>query len=276
MNLAYLRDILLYLRANSVHVYRMHCGILPPLRGNLSIAAQLTACRAQLDRDAELIAEDGVRLSFHPFSDVDLSAPSQDRWRRSQQILSAQANLMQALGLGPEAVIILHVGGVYRDREAAMGRFVRRYLSLPEWIRPRLVLENDDRRFDLASLQWIHARCGIPLVFDRLHHLVLNREGVPQREALEYCLATWPDGVVPKVHFSSPRTEMRRMEGTSRLKTPSWTEHSDFVNPFAFIAFARQLDRCDVMLEAKARDLALLQLRRDVARFAPDLVDKVC
>ena len=91
------------------------------------------------------------------------------------------------------------------------------------------------------------------------------------REALEYALGTWPAGVTPKIHFSSPRTEMRQ-EG-ARIKLPTWTEHSDFVNPFEFIAFMREmagLPPLDIMLESKARDLALLKLREDLQRFAPD------
>jgi UV DNA damage endonuclease len=51
-------------------------------------------------------------------------------------------------------------------------------------------------------------------------------------------------------------------------------QHADFINPFefaAFVAAARGLPPFDVMLEAKAADLALLRLREDLKRFAPDL-----
>ena len=58
-------------------------------------------------------------------------------------------------------------------------------------------------------------------------------------EALSYCLATWAGGVRPKVHFGTPRTEMRSLPGSSRIKAPTWTEHSDFVSPFEFMAFVR-------------------------------------
>lgn len=95
------------------------------------------------------------------------------------------------------------------------------------------------------------------------------------REALTYCLGTWPEDTVPKVHFSTPRTEMRPLEGSSRLKVPTWEEHSDFVNPFEFAAFVRSasgLREFDIMLETKARDLALLKLRQDLGRFAPELL----
>lgn len=60
------------------------------------------------------------------------------------------------------------------------------------------------------------------------------------------------------------------------LQPPVWTGHADYCHPFEFISFMRQLDAadCDVMLEAKAKDLALLRLRDDVQRYAPDLAEQ--
>jgi UV DNA damage endonuclease len=109
---------------------------------------------------------------------------------------------------------------------------------------------------------------------------------MPLREALRRCLDTWPAEVTPKVHFSSPRTEMRQMDqrdpSTGKivrvLKPPLWTQHSDFVNPFEFIAFLetkRSLRDFDVMLEAKAKDLALLRLRQDLQAMAPALATQL-
>jgi UV DNA damage endonuclease len=45
------------------------------------------------------------------------------------------------------------------------------------------------------------------------------------------------------------------------------------VNPFEFIRFMRDAEGLvfDVMLESKAKDLALLKLRPDLLRYAPDV-----
>lgn len=32
--------------------------------------------------------------------------------------------------------------------------------------------------------------------------------------------------------------------------------------------------RCDVMIESKSKDVALLRLRRDLSRFAPDIAER--
>ena len=55
---------------------------------------------------------------------------------------------------------------------------------------------------------------------------------------------------------------------------PIWSGHADYINPFEFISFLRGaagLRAFDVMLETKLKDLALIQLRKDLARYAPDL-----
>jgi UV DNA damage endonuclease len=100
-------------------------------------------------------------------------------------------------------------------------------------------------------------------------------------ETLGRILATWPAGETPKIHYSSPRTEMRqvkrREEGTKRTKTvhlpPVMTGHADFTNPFEFARFMRDCAafKFDVMLEAKAKDVSLRKLRTDLLRYAPDV-----
>jgi UV DNA damage endonuclease len=54
---------------------------------------------------------------------------------------------------------------------------------------------------------------------------------------------------------------------------PVWTGHADFCHPFEFITFMRAVDglEFDVMLEAKVKDLALIRLRPDLLRYAPDV-----
>lgn len=278
INLVYLRDILFYLRENQIHMYRMHPALAPQPDGNPSWRRQLDECAQELAAIGALAQEWGVRLSFHPHSSVILNALNEDLVVQSVARLEAQAAMLDALQAGPEAVIVVHVGGIYDSRTASRERFTRRYEALPEAVRRRLALENDDHRFSYTDVWAIHRACGVRLVFDNLHHQVLDPQGVPLREALEGSLRTWPPDVRPKIHFSTPRTEMRTLEGSSRIKRPTWTEHSDFVNPFEFLSFlemARGLKPFDIMIEAKARDLALLALREDVQRFAPHLADEL-
>lgn len=279
VSLAYLRDVFTYLSEAKITMYRISSELAPyathpdmPQFHN-----QVAECEAELARLGAMARTAGLRLSFHPGQHVVLNAPTPRTAATSAQDVIVQAAILDGMGLGPEAVVVTHLGGVYGDREAARARFVEAYLALPEAARRRLVLENDDVRFTVSDTLWVHERTGIRLVFDNLHHR-LNGDGRSPRAALAACLATWPADVRPKIHFSSPRTEwLVRAEGdgtTPDVRQTRWNYHSDYVNPFEFIDFLRLAEGLrpfDVMLEVRAKDLALRQLRADLAQFAPDL-----
>ena len=226
-----------------------------------------------------------IRLSFHPSQFVLINAPDPVIVEKSINDLASQAEMLDRMGLGPEAVLVTHVGGVYDDREAAKQRWVETWHTLPEHVRARLVLENDDLRFSAADTLWIHERTGVRLIFDHQHHWCFNPEGLGVTEAFGRVLETWPTTVRPKMHFSSPRTEMREIVRKDRktgkpvksLQQPIWTGHADFIQPFEFIRFLRDCAPLvasrpfDVMLEAKMKDLALERLCRDLPRYAPDV-----
>jgi UV DNA damage endonuclease len=193
--------------------------------------------------------------------------------------------MLDRMELGPEAVIVIHVGGSYGDRRGSAARWVETWAKLPEPARRRLVLEHDDLRFSAADVLWIHAETGVRLIFDYQHFWCFNPEGLELRETVAKILATWPDGVRPKIHFSTPRTELREVKRVDRqtgkkvsaFLAPVWTGHADFCNPFEFATFMRTMGdfTFDVMLESKAKDLALIRLRPDMLRYAPDVAARL-
>jgi len=211
--------------------------------------------------------EEHVRLSLHPSQYVVLNAQDEAIAAKSRADLDVQARLLDAMEQGPEAVVVLHVGGLYGDREAALDRFVSSFERLSEPARRRLVVENDETSFTVEDCLWIHERIGIPVVFDHQHHR-LNPGELSVGEAVRAALATWPEGVTPKIHFSSARLDGRevRRGGTRRIEPPLLRQHADFVDPWTFAELLDEIRdlECDVMIEAKAKDLAVLKLRSDL------------
>jgi len=280
VSLAYLRDIFDYLHRKQIRFYRL-AGQLAPYVTHPDLPAfhrQVEECATDLAATGDLVRQTGLRVTMHPGYYVQLNAPDEWQVRRAQAELSAAVWLMEGMGLDRDAVVVVHVGGVYADAAAARTRFVTRFLALPELVRRRLALEHDDRRYSFEDALWIHRRTGIPIVLDTLHLRCLNPGGRTLAEALPAALATWPADRRPKIHFSSPRTALRaiRTAAGERVQPPLPNQHSDFIDPFAFIDLlhlAQQLRTrpFDVMLEAKAKDLALLRLREQVAHFAPAL-----
>ena len=283
VSLGYLDAIFDYLAKHKISMYRMSSDLAPyathPDMPQFHDMVRDSA--ADLAAIGEKARQLGLRLSFHPSQFIVLNSPDQNLVRKSIWDLASQAEMLDLMGMGPEAVLVVHVGGVYDDKDAARARWVETWPTLPEPVRRRLVLEHDDLRFSAADVLWIHQHTGVRLIFDHQHFWCLNPEGANMRQTLEAILRTWPDGVRPKVHFSSPRTELRQLvrkdrktgKSVSVNAAPVWTGHADFVNPFEFITFMRVAEGLtfDVMLEAKVKDLALIKLRPDLVRYAPDV-----
>ena len=283
VSLQYLDAIFDYLSRRKIDMYRMTSDLAPyATHPDLpQFHNQVKEFARELRRAGDKARQLDLRLSLHPSQFIVLNSPDAAVREKSIWDLRVQAELLDAMELSEEAVIVIHAGGAYGDIESGIDRWCQTWDQLPERVRARLVLENDDVRYSAANILRIHERTGVRLIFDIQHFWCLNPEGSELRPTFEKFLASWPKGQQPKMHFSSPRTEMRqvtrkdRKTGKSKtvLQPPIWTGHADFNHPFEFISFCRStadLD-FDVMLEAKAKDLALLRLRQDLVRFAPDV-----
>jgi UV DNA damage endonuclease len=246
-NLDLLAETLRWNRAHQILLFRLSSDLVPLGSHSEVDLAQLTFARAE--EIAELAQ--GMRLSMHPGQYTLLSA-SGTVWENSYRDLCYHAFLLERLGQ-MQGDIILHGGGVYGDRAASAERIHAHILGLPDPIRQRLRLENDECCWSVHDLLPICEETSTPLVVDNLHH---HLNGTEPFSALPWSriLATW-QGRRPKLHFAEQ----------DPTKRPG--AHSEYLNATHFRAFCHQvpLDEYDVMLECKAKEQALLRLRADVA-----------
>ncbi|NJP05260.1 MAG: UV damage endonuclease UvsE [Chloroflexaceae bacterium] len=269
VNLIYLRDILVYLERIRVSFYRISSELLPE-PANPETMAELADCVRELDFIAELVEVQGVRLTMHLDPFVALGSPDNEVAQRSQRIIEAQAWLLDSLHKGPDAVMVVHVGAA-ADDQATLSRFAQRYEQLSPMARARLVVEHDTQGWHLGRLLQLHQCCGIPIVFDLLHWQLANPDRLPLNMALGLALATWPDGSRPKIHLSTARSEAHLLPSNNnhpaRILPPRYGQHADFVavsDMHRLLEAARGLPPFDIMLEAKAGDLALQRLRHEI------------
>jgi UV DNA damage endonuclease len=272
VSLGHLRAVLGYLERIDVRMYRMATALAPyashpdmPRFWN-----QVEDCADDLGAVGRLALERDVRLSMHPGQYTVLNSTDERVVGLAVHEFEVQAALFDAMGLPPEAVVVTHVGGAVEGVPAAKDRFLRGFERLSPAARERLAVENDDRSFGISDVVDVARRTGRPAVWDILHHHCHDPDGIPDREALTMALGTWPRGILPKIHFSSPRTlvsQRKRKVGrrtVTEVVLPQLRSHADMVDPISFEQFllgtGAGLD-FDVMLEAKAKDLALLALR---------------
>ena len=262
VSLVCLADMISAARHLGLGGYRMASQLLPVLG-----EADLDGYRRQLD-DCLGLAEwlgiearaAGLRLTVHPALDVVFGSDDGALVRRGVALATAWSLFMDAAGMGPEACIVVHRGGAGQHGEAGFRRAV---LALPQPVRARLALEHDERQCSLPQALRLGDATGVPVVWDYLHWRCWNADGRTAVEAWRDAAASWPAGVTPKVHFSSPSTAARAN------RPPQAREHAEYIDPFSFRDFAATVDgECDVMLEARGKDLAVAKLRLDLGRPA--------
>lgn len=203
-------------------------------------------------RIGALIRACGMRVSMHPDQFTLINSPDRGIFVRSVRELRYHAAVLDAMGLGAEAKIQIHAGGVYGERTAAMRRFIARYDELTEAVRRRLVVENDERCYPLADCLALHRTTGIPVVCDVFHHRILNRgETVP--EALRLAGRTWGREDGPPIVDYSAQAPGKRI-GTHVASIPL----AAFKR---FLAAGRPLD-FDLMLEIKDKERSALRALR--------------
>lgn len=272
VSLELFRAILDYLEEIDVRMYRLSSDFAPYLTHPTmpQFHGQVAECRDELAEVGRTARERGIRLSFHPSQFVLLNALDPAITAKGINDVNAQAEMLDAMEQGPEAVVVLHLGGAYGDKDAALRRFTDGYAGLSEAGRRRLVIENDETVYTVQDCLRAHEATGVPLIFDHQHHN-LNPGTLPMGDAARACLGTWRDGVMPKVHFSSPRLDSRMVKRgkTEQEEAPLLSQHADYVHPWEFAGFLREVGDLpfDVMLEAKRKDLALLKLRKDLTKY---------
>lgn len=160
-----------------------------------------------------------------------------------------------------DAIMILHMGGTFNEaggKPATLDRFRKNYAALPESVKRRLVLENDDVAWSVHDLLPICEELNIPLVLDYHHHNIVFdptqcREGtydISRPEISARITRTWTrKGIKQKMHYSEPCpgavTPRDRRKHSPRVAT---------------------LPPCppdaDLMIEAKDKEQAVFELMR--------------
>ena len=197
----------------------------------------------------------GVRVTSHPGPFNVLTSPKEHVVENCITDLSMHGDEFDFMGLSrtPYNKINIHLGGAYGDKEAAMERFCKNFEKLPENVRTRLTVENDDKAsmYSVKDLyDGIYTRIGIPIVFDYHHHRFCDG-GQTEQEALELAISTWPKDIVPVVHYSE---SMSIEQKDDKIKPQA---HSNLVYDY----IDTYNNDIDIMIEAKFKEIAVRTYR---------------
>lgn len=243
-NLACLEKILEYNLERGFFFFRISSDIVPFASHPVCKFGWEKYFAKEFRRIGKFIRKNRMRISMHPDQFILLNSPRKDVVGRSIAELEYHCAVLDLMGMGADAKVQIHVGGVYGDKETALGEFVEEYGKLPAKIRKRLAIENDHRSYSLADCIGVHKDTGIPVIFDSFHHECLNT-GESVREGVEIAQRTWKrkDGLL-MMDYSSQKKGGRK---------GSHTEHIDMKHFRKFLKETEGLD-FDLMLEIKDKE----------------------
>ena len=105
---------------------------------------------------------------------------------------------MMGLTRTPYNKINIHLGGAYGDKESAMERFCKNFELLPESVKSRLTVENDDKASMYSTKELYHGvysriqSCPSCLTTITIGFVMV---GLSEQEALELAISTWPSDI---------------------------------------------------------------------------------
>jgi len=257
-----LHTILEWNLESDIYFYRLSSNIIPwASEYDLVDMPNFGAIHAAALKAGNFARKHGMRLTSHPGPFNKLASPKERVYKLTETDLSVHGDLFDLIGLPrtPYAKLNIHVGAAYGDKPFALDNFCRNFERLPDNVRSRLTVENDDKASLYSTLELyegVYKRIGIPIVFDYHHHM-LHPGGQSEQEALELALSTWGD-IKPVVHYA----ESRSLEhGNPKIKPQA---HSDLV----YKTLNDYGNEFDIMIEAKHKELALLKYRSNLECIA--------
>ena len=255
-NLEALDKIIDYNIQNGIKLFRISSDIIPFGSHPVNKLKWWEIFNDKLNEISRKAITNGIRLSMHPGQYTVLNSPDGSTAERAVEDLRYHARLLDAMSLGREHKIVLHVGGIYGDKTAAMKRFIKRYRCLDENIRQRLVIENDDRQYTIFDVLSIGESESIPVVFDNLHHQVNPDNTCSVIEWIFACANTWKseDGL-QKLHYSQQDAGKRPGCHSATLEVGEFLQ---------FYTNIRNRD-VDIMVEVKDKNLSAIKCINAVA-----------
>ena len=254
-NLDALAEILKYNIKNNLHFYRLTSKLIPLATHDDVDYDYINPFKNKFNILSNLIKNNNLRIDVHPDQFTVLNSPRENVLKNTFKILEYHYNILDALKI-QDKVIILHVGGCQFGKEKSITRFINNFNKLPEYIQKCIVIENDDKIFNITDCLYISNKLNIPVVLD-YHHFICNNNGELIEDLIVDIFKTWKNKT-PKIHFSSPKSNLKK----------EFRSHHDYINPDTFIEFLNKIkfinQDFDIMLEAKAKDDALFRLVREL------------
>ena len=196
------------------------------------------------------------RITFHPGQYNVIGTPREEVLENTIRDLTYHTEVLDLMELNQDSVIVIHGGGVYKNKPETIDRWCKQFYKLPENVQKRIVLENCEKNFSIIDCLEVSKKIGVPVVFDTHHfecYKLLHKDEKFSEPAyyIPLILETWKlRGIKPKFHVSE--------QGSGKTG-----HHSDFIEviPDYLLEIPEKYNvNIDIMIEAKMKEQAIFKL----------------
>ncbi|MDD3453061.1 MAG: UV DNA damage repair endonuclease UvsE [Bacilli bacterium] len=253
-NLEALNNLIDYNIKNNVHFFRLTSKLIPLATKKEVQFDYINKYKKYYDEISDKIIKNNMRIDFHPDQFTILNSTKKEVVEDSIEILKYHYNILDALKI-KNKIIILHVGSSVLGKENAIKRFINNFKKLPDYLKDSIVIENDDKIFNIDDCLKINKEINIPIVLDYHHHICNNENDIINH--IEDVFNTW-ESINPKIHFSTSKSKLKK----------EIRSHHEYINSDDFIFFLEKIKHLnydvDIMIEAKGKDDAVFRLIREL------------
>lgn len=251
-NFESLEKILKYNIRNDITFFRMTSELIPLVSHPLVKYDFLNQYEKYYKKIGNIIKENNLRVDMHPSAYTVLNSINDSVVISTINILEFYQKMYKMMDI--ESKVVLHVGSKALGKKEGINRFINNFNNLDKEIQKMIVVENDDKSYNIRNVLSLCEKLDIPMVLD-YHHFKVNKNNEKIEDYIERIFKTWENDI-PKIHFSSPKDKKNKRS------------HNDYINVDDFIDFLEKIKFTkrdfDVMIEAKKKDEALFRLIREL------------
>lgn len=261
-NLDSLLEILKYNLKNEIYFYRMSSNIFPLATIPELDIDLLTFFKDKLKNIGHFINSNQMRVDMHVDHYFVLNSINKDVVLSTINILNFYKNIFKAMEV--DGKLIMHIGSKTNGKRKSIERFITNFNLLDDSVKQLIIIENDDKVYNIKNTLSLCQKINVPMVLD-YHHYLCNKGNYKIEDYIETIFNTWGNSI-PKIHFSSP------------LNKINYRSHHDYIDIKTFLLFLAKIKFCkrnfDIMIEAKAKDEALFRLVRQIKYYSEYFFEK--
>lgn len=234
----------------------MTSNMLPLFEFNQELIERDDLLKRKFAKLGSLFMENDIRVTCHPGQFCIINSNEDRVIGNAIKELEYHAWMFDMMGLERSPYYAINIHGGKRGNFDKLVETIN--TRLPDSVKSRLTLENDEKCFSVRELVEVYKMTGVPVVFDS-HHFVFNQDGMDMVEAFNASYDTWMScDVKPLQHISNTEPGMENGSFTEKRKH-SFLIH--YVPKPQLIGLT--YDMIDVDVEAKGKNIALFKMRKD-------------